>query len=133
MPLVEWDDAFSVGINKIDEQHKRFFSLINMLYDAVQEGKGDELIDSVLKGLQQYMIYHFKTEESWMKMHNYPDLNSHKQEHQEAIQKVNKFILEYERGQRTVTIELMKFLSDWLQNHILQSDRKYIPYLQDKV
>jgi hemerythrin len=133
MPLIEWNNAFSVEIQKIDEQHMKFFSIINLLYDAVLQGKGGEVVGSVLKELQQYVIFHFKSEESWMKMYNYPDLNNHKLEHQEAIQKVNKLVLEYERGQQTVDIELLKFLSDWLQNHILQVDRNYIPYIRGKV
>jgi hemerythrin len=112
MPIIEWNNAFSVEIQKIDEQHMKFFSIINLLYDAVLQGKGGEVVGSVLKELQQYVIFHFKSEESWMKMYNYPDLNNHKLEHQEAIQKVNKLVLEYERGQQTVDIELLKFLSD---------------------
>jgi hemerythrin len=133
MPLIEWNNTFSVEIQKIDEQHKKFFSILNVLYDAIMQGKGEEAVGSVLKELQQYVIFHFKSEESWMEMYNYPDMNKHKLEHQEAIQKVNKFVLEYERGQQTVDIELLKFLSDWLQNHILQADRNYIPYFRGKV
>jgi hemerythrin len=133
MPIIEWNSAFSVDIQKIDEQHKKFFSLVNILYDAIMQGKGEEVVGSVLKELQQYVIFHFKSEESWMKMFNYPDMNMHKLEHEGAIQKVNKLVLEYERGNKTVDIELLKFLSDWLQNHILQVDRKYIPYFQGKV
>jgi hemerythrin len=79
------------------------------------------------------VIFHFKSEESWMELYHYPDMNKHKLEHEGAIQKVNKLILDYERGQQTVDIELLKFLSDWLQNHILQVDRNYIPYFQGKV
>ena len=133
MPIIEWNSAFSVDIQKIDEQHKKFFSLVNILYDAIMQGKGEEVVGSVLKELQQYVIFHFKSEVSWMKMFNYPDMNKHKLEHEGAIQKVNKLVLEYERGNKTVDIELLKFLSDWLQNHILQVDRKYIPYFQGKV
>jgi hemerythrin len=133
MPLIEWNSTFSVEIQKIDEQHKKFFSIINVLYDAILQGKGEEAVGSVLKELQQYVIFHFKTEESWMEMYNYPDMNKHKLEHQEAIQKVNKLVLEYERGQQTVDIELLKFLSNWLQNHILKADRNYIPYFRGKV
>jgi hemerythrin len=133
MPLIEWNSTFSVEIQKIDEQHKKFFSLLNVLYDAILQGKGEEIVGPVLKELQQYVIFHFKSEESWMKLYHYPDMNKHKLEHEEAIQKVNKFALEYERGQKTVDIELLKFLSAWLQNHILQTDRNYIPYFRGKL
>jgi hemerythrin len=133
MPLIEWNNTFSVGIQKIDEQHKKFFSLINVLYDAIMQGKGEVVVGPVLKELQQYVIFHFKSEESWMEMYNYPDTNKHILEHEGAIQKVNKHVLEYKLGQQTVDIELLKFLSDWLQNHILQVDRNYIPYFRGKI
>ena len=133
MPLIEWNNAFSVGIQKIDEQHVKFFSLTNILFDTIQGAQDREVVGSVLKELQQYVVYHFKAEESLMKMYNYPNMNAHKQEHEGAIQKVNKLVLDYERGLQTVDIELLKFLSDWIQNHILQVDRKYIPYVRGKV
>ena len=133
MPLIEWNDAFSVGIQKIDEQHKKFFSITNLLFDSMRGAQDRDVVGSVLKELQQYVVYHFKAEESLMKMYNYPNMNAHKQEHDGAIHIVNKLVLDYERGIHTVDIELLKFLSDWLQNHILQVDRNYIPYFQGKV
>ncbi|MCX6120703.1 MAG: bacteriohemerythrin [Ignavibacteriales bacterium] len=133
MPIIEWNDAFSVDIQKIDEQHKKFFSLVNLLYDSIMQGKGEEVVGSVLNELQQYVIFHFKSEESWMKLYHYPDMNKHMLEHQEGAQKINHLVLEYERGNKTVDIELLKFLSEWLQHHILEVDRKYIPYFQGKI
>ena len=133
MPLIEWNDAFSVGIQKIDEQHKKFFSITNLLFDSMRGAQDRDVVGSVLKELQQYVVYHFKAEESLMKMYNYPNMNAHKQEHDGAIHTVNKLVLDYERGVQTVDIELLKFLSDWIQSHILQVDRKYIPYVRGKV
>jgi hemerythrin len=133
LSLIEWNDAFSVGIQKIDEQHKKFFSITNLLFDSMRGAQDREVIGSVLKELQQYVVYHFKAEESLMKMYNYPNMNAHKQEHDGAIHTVNKLVLDYERGVQTVDIELLKFLSDWIQSHILQVDRKYIPYVREKV
>ena len=133
MPLIEWNDAFSVGIQKIDEQHKKFFSITNLLFDSMRGAQDRDVVGSVLKELQQYVVYHFKAEESLMKMYNYPNMNAHKQEHDGAIHIVNKLVLDYERGIHTVDIELLKFLSDWIQSHILQVDRKYIPYVRGKV
>jgi hemerythrin len=113
--------------------NKKFFSITNILFDTMQGAQDRNVVGSVLKELQQYVVYHFKTEESLMKMYNYPNMNKHTLEHEDAIQKVNKLVLDYERGLQTVDIELLKFLSDWLQNHILQVDRKYIPYFRGKV
>jgi hemerythrin-like metal-binding protein len=133
LPLIEWNEAFSVGAQKLDEQHRKFFSITNLLFDSMQGAQNREVVGSVLKELQQYVVYHFKAEETLLKMYNYPDINSHKLEHENAIQKVNRFTLDYERGLQTIDIDLLKFLSDWIQNHILKVDRKYISYIKGKV
>ncbi|MCX6121284.1 MAG: bacteriohemerythrin [Ignavibacteriales bacterium] len=133
MPLIEWDNAFSVGNREIDEHHKKFFHIINMLFDSMKTGEKEEILLPVLKELQQYVQYHFKAEESLMKMYAYPNISSHKAEHEDAIQKVNKFIIDYERKDDKLAIDVLNFLSNWLQNHILQTDRKYIPYLNKKI
>jgi hemerythrin len=133
MPLIEWNSAFSVGVQKLDEQHKMFLSLTNQLFDSMQGTQDRKVVGFVLKELQDYITVHFKTEESMMKLYNYPNTNEHKLEHEGAIYKVNKLVMDYERGLQTVDIELLKFLSDWIQNHILQVDRKYIPFFQGKV
>ena len=81
------EHAFSVDIQKIDEQHKKFISLINVLHDAMLQGKTEEVVGPVLKELQQYVIFHFKSEESWMELYHYPDMNMHKFEHEEGAKK----------------------------------------------
>jgi len=131
MPLIEWNEMYSIGIEIIDEQHKKFFSIINILFDAMKEGRGDELVLPVLKELQDYVIHHFQSEETWMKMCDYPYIDKHKLEHQDAVKMVNKFVMEYERGKQDVIIDMLKFLSAWLQDHILETDREYIPFLKE--
>ena len=133
MSLIEWNDAFSVGNRQLDDHHKKFFSIINTLHDAMKNGAGEDVLLLVLKELQQYVQYHFKAEETLMKLHAYPDYTSHKTEHEDIAQKVNKFILEYERHEDKLAIEVLNFLSDLLQNHILRTDRKYIPFLSVKI
>jgi hemerythrin-like metal-binding protein len=66
-------------------------------------------------------------------MYAYPNISSHKAEHEDAIQKINKFIIDYERHEDKLAIDVLNFLSNWLQNHILKTDREYIPYLTGKI
>ena len=133
MPFIEWTEAFSVGIKQIDEQHQQLFSLINVLYDSIKRNAGEKVIGHTLKELRDYVSYHFKAEEAWMKMLHYPDFAKHLQEHVDATKQVNKFIIDYSRGSKTVPLDVLRFMSNWLQNHILQIDRDYIPYLKGKI
>jgi hemerythrin len=35
----------------------------------------------------------------------------------------------YQAGQVALSVEMMNFLKDWLTNHIVETDKRYIPYL----
>jgi hemerythrin len=59
----------------------------------MKEGRGDELVLPVLKELQDYVIYHFQSEETWMKMCDYP----------------------------------------YIDKYILETGRKYIPFLKETI
>lgn len=58
MPLIEWNDSFSVNVSEIDFQHKRPVSMINELNDAMAKGKGKDTIGNIIDGLVSYATTH---------------------------------------------------------------------------
>jgi len=125
MALFEWKDSFSVGIDSIDEDHRGLINIINELFDAISHGMAKERIFSDLAKLIDYTKTHFKREETFFEKTNYPLLEEHKQQHDAFIKKINDLQNDFEKGNQTISVELLKFLTDWLVNHILSSDRKY--------
>jgi methyl-accepting chemotaxis protein/hemerythrin len=67
-----------------------------------------------------------------MKKYGYPDYEEHSLEHQKLLVQVQEFKSDYDAGIKTMTVEVMGFLVDWLIDHIAQSDRKYAPFLKSK-
>ncbi|MBE8539210.1 bacteriohemerythrin [Geoglobus acetivorans] len=132
MALITWNESFSVNIREIDEQHKKLVSMINRLHDAMLEGKGKEIMGELLNDMVEYTITHFSTEEKLMKQHNYPGYVKHKAEHELFVSKVGEFKEKYEKGQLALTMEVLSFLKSWLTNHILNSDKKYGPFFNNK-
>lgn len=132
MSLITWSDDLSVNIKQFDDQHQGLVNLINELYDAMSAGKGSAVIGKILSGLADYTVYHFKTEEDVFQKHGYPGLEQHKFEHDNLTKQVLDFKEQFDAGKAVVSIELMKFLKDWLTNHILAGDMAYKPFLNDK-
>mgnify|MGYP003623995791 FL=1 len=75
-------------------------------------------MSAVLGELIDYTATHFKGEEEQMVKYNYPDLERHKEIHDLFVSKVLEAKREFESGQAMLGPELMKFLGDWLVNHI---------------
>ncbi|MBZ0152073.1 MAG: bacteriohemerythrin [Planctomycetes bacterium] len=133
MPLMAWNDKFSVGVDVIDQDHKKLVSMVNELYDAIQAGKGKEKVGPVLDGLIDYTKMHFAREEKFFAQTAYPDTAAHKKEHETLTKQVLDVQSKYKGGATsTLSLEVMNFLKNWLINHIQGSDKKYIPHLNQK-
>ncbi len=131
MALIRWNDSFSVNVGKIDAQHRKLVDMLNELHDAMMDGKGRDVLGEILNGMAEYTVVHFSTEEELMQKYNYPGYVKHKFEHDQFVNKVSEFKEKFENGQISA-IEVMKYLSEWLKNHILGSDKRLGDFLNSK-
>ncbi len=133
MPLIEWTAELSVGIESIDEQHKKLVNMINALNDAMLTNSSNELLGKIFTGLAAYTQKHFAYEENMFAEYGYTDSEEHKRQHNELIAQVvelkEKFI---ENPQGTMSADLMLFLKRWLTNHIMRTDKEYAEFLLSK-
>jgi hemerythrin len=132
MALIEWNESLSVNVVEIDEQHRKLVGMINHLNDAMRQGKGKESLGKIVNGLLAYAGIHFRTEEKYFEQFEYPDADRHRKEHLAFTQKAVAFKTDFEAGKLLLSMEVMRFLSDWLQNHIKAVDKKYGPFLNAK-
>lgn len=129
MALFQWNNSFSVNNSEIDKQHQKLISLVNDLHSAMSQGKSQEVLGGIFDDLLSYTKYHFKSEEDEMLKKNYPDYSAHRLEHQKLTNQAMKLKQEFDSGKVVISIELLNFLKDWLKNHILETDKKYVPFI----
>ena len=130
--FVEWKDEYSVGIDSIDQQHKKLLNLINQLQTAVDYSTGEQFEREALDELVDYTKTHFTYEEGLMRDNNYPDFEPHKAQHEKMFEKVREVLAEYEQDQDTAMANAAEYLKDWLINHINGTDKEYSSYLIGK-
>ncbi|MGP1594811.1 MAG: bacteriohemerythrin [Treponema sp.] len=125
--FVTWDTSYDLGIEVIDKQHKHLVNLMNQLYNACLDDKGvlDETFKSVMKELVDYVVFHFKDEEKIMEAINYAGLKAHKQTHERFIKEILTSVQAYQNGKQLVPNTFVRFLRDWLFNHILVDDKDW--------
>ncbi len=124
MALITWSNMLSTGIAEQDNQHKKLIELINKLNDAMQAGKGTEVLASVLSELVNYTVFHFGYEEKLMDQNKYTDTAAHKTEHRKFVETVGDFKKKFESGSAVISVEIMNFLRNWLTGHIMKTDKK---------
>jgi len=130
--FVKWKDEYSVGIDSIDQQHKKLLALINQLQTAVDYSTGEEFQREALDELVDYTKTHFTYEEGLMEQNDYPDFEPHKAQHEKMIKKVEEVLSEYEQDQDTAMSNAVVYLKGWLINHINGTDKEYSSFLIEK-
>jgi len=132
MSLFDWKSELNVGHPEIDSQHQRLFRIAGEMHAAMLAGKGRAIMEKILENLVAYTKLHFASEEGLMQKHRYPEYPKHKAEHDKLTAQVVAFQKEFQIGHKSISIDLMKFLSDWLNHHIGETDRKIAAFLREK-
>ena len=132
MEQFEWSDIYSVGVRKIDAQHRQIVEMINMLISDPGATVYSETVSELLDKLTKYSREHFKTEENLLSKHEYPDLSSQKEEHKAYRTKIAGLCVKTMDHMDSVPEDILNFLKSWWENHILDSDMKYSAYLMER-
>jgi hemerythrin-like metal-binding protein len=124
--MIEWDDRYSVNIANIDENHKRFFDIINKAILVGQHRNRQEELAEALSEVIQHASRHFIIEEICMIKFAHPEYESHREEHLNFTTKTIAYLERVVKGDPDVEDEIFMYLRPWLADHIQGVDRKYI-------
>lgn len=129
--LIEWGPRYFIGVKSIDDQHKVLVDLMNEIYAAFGSNKNKKAISHVLNELIDYTVYHFGHEEEIFEKYNYKDSENHNLQHKKFVEKIKAFQKDFNEGNAALSFDLIDFLKDWLINHILKIDAKYVPFFKE--
>jgi hemerythrin len=130
MPLIEWDDSFSVGFAEIDSQHHRWIQMINDLDEVLSKGEVDRFTTAMqasLDAMTDYARFHFDFEERFMADLGYPEIEAHQKTHRRLIGQLTQIQDDIKRGYRPLNTQLMSIMMNWLKDHILEEDKQFGP------
>lgn len=129
MTFMQWSDALSVGLGRVDEQHRWLVDATNRLHGELARQQQDRaVIGSILEGLMDYTMNHFIMEEELFQRFGYPQAAAHKAMHDQFTQTVMHTITQFEGG-ADVGSEVLDLLKNWLTQHIMVADKAYVPFL----
>lgn len=133
---ITWRDAMNTGDPTIDADHQHLVDLINNFETAISGGHIDhKRVARVLLGLVEYTGEHFKREEDIQLAARYPYHDSHRRSHRDVLKKLSLIVGEYTKTPNSperdrMVRDLAGFLKEWLVDHIIQSDLRMKPYIQ---
>ena len=122
---IRWSDDFALNLPEIDAQHQVLFGLFGEMWNAIVIRAGQADMLRLIADLDDYAVQHFKEEEAFMTATGFPRLVSHKMAHETFVRRIAAERLAIEKGSPNLSLDLLRFLRDWLVEHILVADREY--------
>lgn len=131
--MIQWSDDYCLGVDLIDHQHQELFRAINRLLSIVSDD-GDDGFRSqrscmeALKYLKNYTIQHFQDEEIYQIQVGYEGYIRHKEIHDNFKRRllIQEGLIIASNYSRDTVRELVRMLTDWLLNHIIQEDQDIV-------
>jgi len=125
----DWSDALLTGVAEIDKQHR---ILVGMLVEAqakLTDDTSGRLLEHIIRDLLAYAIYHFDTEQQLMREYGYGTAEPgqaalHLAQHRLFSEQVVALRADARTGEHGVRDALLRFLKDWLTDHILTTDKR---------
>ena len=125
MASIIWNsETMSTGVSEVDAQHQEWIHRYNQFDEAIQKGKGIEVVTSTLDFFLAYTDTHFDYEENVMEKHHCvaAEQNHVDHEHIRNILHGYKCSIEKHGVSLSEIIGLKIQMEQWLIKHILTVD-----------
>lgn len=122
-----WKEEFNIGVDAIDKEHRRLFSIINRLFAlGEEERKSKKACEEGIRYFYEHAIRHFTDEENYMELICYKNTKMHKRIHKDFRERTLP-ILEGELKRTDYAPEavdhFLAVCAGWLLGHTLTEDR----------
>lgn len=121
-----WDERYNVGVEIIDREHKKLFSILNKLFEiGRKKEKSHFACQEAIKYFRNHAIRHFTDEEAYMASINYTGLETHKRIHKDFRERMLP-VLENELAETGFSASSIQHFfgvcAGWLIGHTLIED-----------
>ena len=116
----------------IDDEHQAIFQATGELQNALHSRAPQFQVHEILHRLITSTEDHFAHEEKLMRGARYLAFDWHRQQHQTARKRLKQYAPLIEEGDREAGIELVEFLTRWLDDHTTVTDRMMGAHLRNQ-
>jgi hemerythrin-like metal-binding protein len=125
MSLMEWTDALTLGVDRMDATHREFVECLNLLGAAADE--------EMLARFDEFYVHtvaHFEQEARWMRSTTFPPIHCHEAEHEGVLEVMREVRGHLEQGNFQVGRVLAAEMAEWFRGHAATMDAMLAHYLK---
>lgn len=124
MSLIEWNDAFNLGIEAVDSEHRALVALINALHDAMSAGAGRAHVVEGISEILTLVSEHFAREEAYMRETRYMAYAEHKEDHEVLLDDLQEILEQVGSDGEYQEARLSADLQYWFSEHFRTHDAR---------
>ncbi len=125
-----WNEQYNIGVEIIDREHKKLFSILNKLFDfGHQEEKSHWVCQEAVKYFKEHAVQHFADEEKYMVSIHYEGLKTHRHIHKNFRERTLPALekeLERTNYSEESVLHFLSVCAGWLIGHTLIEDRAIV-------
>ena len=132
MASLIWNQACTVGVQAMDDQHGILLDALNELRMALLQGTESRTVREMLARTVDLMRMHLESEDRLLTLHGFPGVAAHREEKQRLLGRLEQFNIRFEQRHTPAAYELVEFLRKWFTTHTSNDKRSYGQYLQSR-
>ena len=126
--MLEWKEAYSVGVPAVDHEHRELIDLVNRLNAVLEfDGSADE-VNEAFGDLFRAISAHFALEERFMREHGYDQFAQHKADHERLLDELREIMDAYSdraaADRATASERLSRSVDNWFAAHFRTHDAR---------
>jgi len=122
----------NLTIENLVENQKKIADLIEFFNDAMNKRKCKDEVLELLHRVSYYTEDFFISEELFLKNYQIPSYQLHNNEHKQFVEKMMQFYKRLEENDPDICNDVMSYLKEWYEKHILNSDKQIIEYMKQR-
>lgn len=130
MPLIEWDDRFSVGLPAVDHEHRELIGLINETHARIGRPGAELTVPDFLGEIYARISAHFALEETIMRRRKYDEFATHKADHERLLDDIRDIMDTFDYGAVYDETAFAERLRRWFMEHFKTHDARLHRYLR---
>ena len=136
MRQLQWQERFDIGVDIVDQAHKRLFAIVDKIMELyVERHESKFACVEGIKYFKAYALKHFAEEEAYMRQIGYPGYPAHKRHH-DRMRRETLPALERELYATDFSTEaVQRFIgvcTGWLTGHIMLEDHAITGRISNK-
>ncbi len=119
MPRIEWKPEYAAGNDLVDAQHQQLVEFANLFFDAVEDGKGMDILRESFNLLVRYVENHFHDEETLYREIRSALVDDQRAEHRQLENEIHAIRDLWETNVADFDAAIVQALETWIETRLL--------------